>query len=104
MATLSQWVEGARPRTLPAAVAPVLVGTGAAYAMNATQPANAILALGVSLALQVGVNYANDYSDGIRGTDQERLGPVRLVGQRPWPPSRSRHCSVWSSSSSVVPI
>jgi 1,4-dihydroxy-2-naphthoate octaprenyltransferase len=82
MATLSQWVEGARPRTLPAAVAPVLVGTGAAYAMNATQPANAILALGVSLALQVGVNYANDYSDGIRGTDQERLGPVRLVGQR----------------------
>jgi len=82
MATLSQWVEGARPRTLPAAVAPVLVGTGAAYALQAGNPAYALLALLVSLALQVGVNYANDYSDGIRGTDQERVGPVRLVGQR----------------------
>jgi len=82
MATLSQWVEGARPRTLPAAVAPVLVGTGAAYAIGAANSAYALLALLVSLALQVGVNYANDYSDGIRGTDQERVGPVRLVGQR----------------------
>jgi len=82
MATLSQWVEGARPRTLPAAVAPVLVGTGAAYAVGATRPAFAVLALLVSLALQVGVNYANDYSDGIRGTDQDRVGPVRLVGQQ----------------------
>ena len=81
MATLSQWVEGARPRTLPAAVAPVLVGTGAAYALDRADSAYALLALLVSLALQVGVNYANDYSDGIRGTDQERLGPVRLVGQ-----------------------
>src|SRR5450631_724159 len=82
MATLSQWVEGSRPRTLPAAIAPVLVGTGAAYALNAGDAAFALLALLVSLALQVGVNYANDYSDGIRGTDQDRLGPVRLVGQR----------------------
>ena len=82
MATMSQWVEGARPRTLPAAVAPVLVGTGAAYAVGSGNPAYALLALLVSLALQVGVNYANDYSDGIRGTDQERVGPVRLVGQR----------------------
>ena len=81
MATLSQWVEGARPRTLPAAVAPVLVGTGAAYALGRADSALALLALLVSLALQVGVNYANDYSDGIRGTDQERVGPVRLVGQ-----------------------
>jgi 1,4-dihydroxy-2-naphthoate octaprenyltransferase len=81
MATLSQWVEGARPRTLPAAVAPVLVGTGAAYALGKADGAFALLALLVSLALQVGVNYANDYSDGIRGTDQERVGPVRLVGQ-----------------------
>ena len=81
MATLSQWVEGARPRTLPAAVAPVLVGTGAAYALDKADLAFAVLALLVSLALQVGVNYANDYSDGIRGTDQERVGPVRLVGQ-----------------------
>ena len=82
MATLSEWVEGARPRTLPAAVAPVLVGTGAAYALEQGNAAYAVLALLVSLALQVGVNYANDYSDGIRGTDQERVGPVRLVGQR----------------------
>src|SRR5450631_71815 len=82
MATLSQWVEGARPRTLAAAIAPVLVGTGAAYALGKPQLAFALLALLVSLALQVGVNYANDYSDGIRGTDQERVGPVRLVGQR----------------------
>jgi 1,4-dihydroxy-2-naphthoate polyprenyltransferase len=82
MATVSQWVEGARPRTLPAAVAPVLVGTGAAYAIDAGNAAYALLALLVSLALQVGVNYANDYSDGIRGTDQDRVGPVRLVGQR----------------------
>src|SRR5450631_4703557 len=81
MATLSQWVEGARPRTLAAAIAPVLVGTGAAYAVGAGKAAYALLALLVSLALQVGVNYANDYSDGIRGTDQERVGPVRLVGQ-----------------------
>ena len=81
MATLSQWVEGARPRTLPAAIAPVLVGTGAAYALDKADSAFAVLALLVSLALQVGVNYANDYSDGIRGTDQERVGPVRLVGQ-----------------------
>ncbi|MEP7191529.1 MAG: 1,4-dihydroxy-2-naphthoate polyprenyltransferase [Actinomycetota bacterium] len=81
MATLSQWVEGSRPRTLPAAVAPVLVGTGAAYALHAGDAAFALLALLVSLALQLGVNYANDYSDGIRGTDQDRVGPVRLVGQ-----------------------
>ena len=82
MATWSQWVEGARLRTLPAAVAPVLVGTGAAYAVNQGDAGYALLALMVSLALQVGVNYANDYSDGIRGTDQDRTGPVRLVGQR----------------------
>jgi 1,4-dihydroxy-2-naphthoate polyprenyltransferase len=81
MATLSQWVEGARPRTLPAAVAPVLVGTGAAYALDEGEAGLALLALLVSLALQVGVNYANDYSDGIRGTDADRVGPVRLVGQ-----------------------
>ena len=82
MATLPQWVEGARPRTLPAAVAPVLVGTGAAYALHQGSAAFALLALLVSLSLQVGVNFANDYSDGIRGTDQDRVGPVRLVGQR----------------------
>lgn len=81
MATLDQWVQGARPRTLPAAVSPVLVGTGAAYAEGRGDLGSALLALIVALSLQVGVNYANDYSDGIRGTDAERVGPVRLVGQ-----------------------
>ena len=81
MATLSQWVEGARPRTLPAAIAPVLIGTGSAYALGSGDRGYALLALLVALLLQVGVNYANDYSDGVRGTDQQRVGPVRLVGQ-----------------------
>jgi 1,4-dihydroxy-2-naphthoate octaprenyltransferase len=82
MATLSQWIEGARPRTLPAAVSPIVVGTGAAYQTGHVVWAYAVLALVVALALQVGVNYANDYSDGVRGTDEVRVGPVRLVGQR----------------------
>ncbi len=81
MATTSQWIQGARPRTLPAAVAPVIVGTGAAYALGEGNLGLALLALLVSASLQVGVNYANDYSDGIRGTDGGRVGPVRLVGQ-----------------------
>jgi 1,4-dihydroxy-2-naphthoate octaprenyltransferase len=109
--TLAQWVSGARPRTLPAAVAPVAVGTGAALGLRpadagwtdagwagagwtdtagaagwagdgwaAGWPGRALLALIVALALQIGVNYANDYSDGIRGTDDERVGPFRLTG------------------------
>jgi 1,4-dihydroxy-2-naphthoate octaprenyltransferase len=81
MATITQWIEGARPRTLPAAIAPVVVGTGAAAAVDRADLALALLALVVSVCLQVGVNYANDYSDGIRGTDANRVGPVRLVGQ-----------------------
>ncbi len=88
MASINQWIEGARPRTLPAAVAPVLIGSAVAYielADRISWPsffARALLALVVALALQIGVNYANDYSDGIRGTDEVRVGPVRLVGQR----------------------
>ncbi|MGN6131098.1 MAG: 1,4-dihydroxy-2-naphthoate polyprenyltransferase [Nocardioidaceae bacterium] len=80
MATPAQWLEGARPRTLPAAVAPVLAGTGVAAHLGSAIWWKAALALVVSLALQVGVNYANDYSDGIRGTDEDRVGPLRLVG------------------------
>ena len=80
MTTLAQWAEGARPRTLPAALCPVLVGSGVAAAFEDFRPARALLALAVALALQVGVNYANDYSDGIRGTDEVRVGPLRLVG------------------------
>jgi 1,4-dihydroxy-2-naphthoate octaprenyltransferase len=76
----SLWAQGARPRTLGAAVSPVLVGTAAAVA-----EAEGVIwwrfacALAVAIALQVGVNYANDYSDGVRGTDDDRKGPVRLT-------------------------
>jgi 1,4-dihydroxy-2-naphthoate octaprenyltransferase len=80
MATPAQWLAGARPRTLPAAVAPVFVGTGVAAALDGFRAVPAVLALVVALALQVAVNYANDYSDGRRGTDSDRVGPMRLVG------------------------
>lgn len=78
LATVKTWVRGARPRTLPAAIAPVIVAT--ALAGSEAMVSRAALALLVSLSLQIGVNYANDYSDGIRGTDSERVGPVRIVG------------------------
>ena len=80
MATAAQWIQGARLRTLPAAIAPVLIGTAAAYELQSFRLLNAILAALVALLLQIGVNYANDYSDGIRGTDEDRVGPLRLVG------------------------
>ncbi|EOD67496.1 1,4-dihydroxy-2-naphthoate polyprenyltransferase [Amycolatopsis vancoresmycina] len=82
MASLSEWIEGARPRTLPNAVAPVVAGVGAAIALDAFSWWRSVLALLVSLSLIVGVNYANDYSDGIRGTDENRVGPLRLVGSK----------------------
>ena len=83
------WVAGARPRTLPAAVAPVLVGTGAAARPRRGQPGDERCSRWwSSLALQVGVNYANDYSDGIRGTDADRVGPLRLVGSGLAAPAR----------------
>ena len=90
MATLAQWVEGARPRTLPTAVSPVIAGTGAAIGYGVVAPGRAFLALIVAVALVVGVNYANDYSDGIRGTDDERVGPLRLVGSKLVPPATVR--------------
>ncbi|MCU1693447.1 MAG: menA [Frankiales bacterium] len=92
MTTSKQWVEGARPRTLPAAIAPVLVGTGAAAA--SFSPGRALLALVVSLALQVGVNYANDYSDGVRGTDADRVGPLRLVGSGTTPAAEVKRAAL----------
>ncbi|MGB3012389.1 MAG: 1,4-dihydroxy-2-naphthoate polyprenyltransferase [Mycobacterium sp.] len=82
MASLAQWVAGARPRTLPNAVAPVIAGTGAAAWLHGAVWWKAVLALAVSICFVVGVNYANDYSDGIRGTDDERAGPLRLVGSK----------------------
>ncbi|GAA0842217.1 1,4-dihydroxy-2-naphthoate polyprenyltransferase [Streptosporangium amethystogenes subsp. fukuiense] len=86
MATPSQWIAGARPRTLPAAVVPVAIGTGVAIGYGGGVWWRALLALFVALALQVGVNYANDYSDGVRGTDEGRVGPMRLVGSGAAPP------------------
>ncbi len=80
MATPAEWFEGARLRTWSASIAPVLVGSGAAAAADRFVWWKALLALVVSVAIQVGCNYANDYSDGIRGTDDQRVGPLRLVG------------------------
>lgn len=88
MATTSEWIAGARPRTLPAAAAPVLIGSGAAAQVGAFAWLPAVLALGVALALQVGVNYANDYSDGVRGTDLDRVGPMRLTASGAARPGR----------------
>jgi 1,4-dihydroxy-2-naphthoate octaprenyltransferase len=90
MATVAQWTQGARPRTLPNSVAPVLVGTGAAVGAGAARPGLAALALVVSMGMQIGVNYANDYSDGTRGTDDNRVGPLRLVGSGVASPSAVR--------------
>lgn len=74
---MNKWIIGARVKTLPAAISPVLVGTALAEEVNWI---NALLALLVSLSLQISVNFANDFSDGIRGTDTNRVGPIRLVG------------------------
>lgn len=74
---MNKWIIGARVKTLPAAISPVLVGTALAEEVNWV---NALLALLVSLSLQISVNFANDYSDGIKGTDTNRVGPIRLVG------------------------
>jgi 1,4-dihydroxy-2-naphthoate octaprenyltransferase len=88
VASPSQWVAGARPRTLPNSIVPVLVGTGVAIGFGHAIWWRAAVALLVSMLLQIGVNYANDYSDGIRGTDEERVGPLRLVGSKVAPPKQ----------------
>ncbi|MGH3900464.1 MAG: 1,4-dihydroxy-2-naphthoate polyprenyltransferase [Pseudonocardiaceae bacterium] len=103
MATLAQWVEGARPRTLPNAIAPVLAGWGAAAALGTAHSApRALLALVVALALIIGVNYANDYSDGIRGTDAVRVGPMRLVGSGVAAPAAVRAAALASFAVAAV--
>lgn len=79
MPTIQDWVAGARPRTLWTAIAPVAVGTAAASARDSAALVPALLALGVALAMQIAVNFANDYSDGVKGTDLDRIGPDRLV-------------------------
>lgn len=96
MATPMQWFAATRPRTLPAAVAPVLVGAVLAFSDDAFDATLSVLAALVALALQIGVNYSNDYSDGIRGTDAVRLGPTRLVGQG-LAPARSVRAAAFAS-------
>ncbi len=93
MATPKQWFDGARPRTFPNAIAPVLAGTGAAGWLNDAVWWKALLALAVSVSLIVGVNYANDFSDGIRGTDDDRVGPMRLVGSKAAAPVAVRNAA-----------
>jgi len=88
---LRNWVSGARLRTLPLAVAPVAVGFGVASAMQSENLGLALLALAVAVFLQIGVNYANDYSDGIRGTDDFRVGPMRLTGSGRVEPKKVRN-------------
>jgi 1,4-dihydroxy-2-naphthoate octaprenyltransferase len=86
VAEAREWLAGTRPRTLPAAVVPVLIGSGVAFGYGRFSWWRALLALVVALALQVGVNFANDYSDGVRGSDELRVGPVRLVAAGLAPP------------------
>jgi 1,4-dihydroxy-2-naphthoate polyprenyltransferase len=95
MTTAAEWFQGARPRTLGAAISPVLIGTAAAYA-DAERVIwwRAASALVVALALQVGVNYANDYSDGVRGTDARRSGPLRLTASGVAAPTAVRTAAV----------
>lgn len=90
MTTTAEWIAGARPRTLWTAVTPVAVGSAAAASLNGFDPLAAVVALSVALAMQIGVNYANDYSDGIRGTDVDRIGPERLVASGRATPSAVR--------------
>jgi len=107
VASVAEWVEGARPRTLPAAIAPVVAGLGVTGYTGTDLSAMhvavaALLALLVALALQIGVNYFNDYSDGVRGTDSVRVGPVRLVGQGLAPASQVKRAALLSLGTAAV--
>jgi 1,4-dihydroxy-2-naphthoate octaprenyltransferase len=96
------WLAGARPRTLPAAVVPVVVGTAVASAQGQVVWWRALLALVVALAVQVGTNYANDYSDGLRGADDARVGPVRLVAAGLAPPAAVKRAALVSFAVAAV--
>jgi 1,4-dihydroxy-2-naphthoate octaprenyltransferase len=100
---MKRWITGARPRTLPAAVVPVAVGAAVAVG----EPADVVwwrvaAAMFVSLMLQVGVNYANDYSDGVRGTDDVRVGPTRLVASGLASPSAVKRAALLSFAAAAV--
>ncbi|WP_297006351.1 1,4-dihydroxy-2-naphthoate polyprenyltransferase [uncultured Corynebacterium sp.] len=92
-ATPRDWLTGARPHTWANAIAPVLAGTGAAIWDDGASWWRAVLAVVVAMALIIGVNYANDYSDGIRGTDDDRTGPLRLTGSGLVPPKRVKYAA-----------
>ncbi|WP_084077357.1 1,4-dihydroxy-2-naphthoate polyprenyltransferase [Demequina sp. NBRC 110057] len=96
MTTSQDWVAGARPRTLWTAISPVAVGTGAAILLDGFRLIPALLALAVGLAIQIAVNYANDYSDGVRGTDMDRVGPDRLVATGKATPTAVRNAAFLS--------
>lgn len=102
MTTAAQWVAGARPKTLGAAISPVLVGTGAGSLDGGIVWTRAAAAAVVALALQVGVNYANDYSDGVRGTDTERRGPLRLTATGTATPTAVRNAAAISFGVAAV--
>ncbi|MFW0178495.1 1,4-dihydroxy-2-naphthoate polyprenyltransferase [Rothia sp. P7208] len=102
MATPAQWIEGARLRTLPLAVAPIIAGSVAAFELGKFNPFRAFLAFLVAFFLQVGVNYANDYSDGIKGTDEVRVGPLRLVGSGVAKPSHVKYAAFSCFALSMV--
>ncbi len=102
VATPAQWIAGSRPRTLPMAVAPVVIGSAAAFGLDAFRPVNAVLAALVALLLQVGVNYANDYSDGVRGTDDNRVGPFRLTGSRAAEPAAVKRAAFAAFGAAMV--
>jgi 1,4-dihydroxy-2-naphthoate octaprenyltransferase len=102
MTAASLWVQGARPKTLGAAVSPVVVGTAAGTLDGAVHWPRAGAALVVALALQVGVNFANDYSDGVRGTDAERRGPVRLTATGLAAPAAVRRAAALSFATAAI--
>jgi 1,4-dihydroxy-2-naphthoate octaprenyltransferase len=99
---VNPWVAGARPRTLTAAFAPVLVGTGLAAGDHRFIAWRAVAALAVALAVQIGTNYANDYSDGVRGTDAVRVGPVRLVAAGLAAPEAVRRAALFAFAVAAV--
>lgn len=99
-AHINIWVQGARPRTLPAAIAPVVVAT--VLAGTNWKPVQALLALIVSLSLQIAVNYSNDYSDGIRGTDDNRIGPVRLTASGLAPAESVKRAAILSFAAASI--
>ena len=102
MTTAAEWLAGARPRTLGLAVAPVVLGTAAATTDASLRPERAALALLVAIALQVGVNYANDYADGVRGTDADRRGPTRLTATGVASPAAVRRAAILALGAGAV--